>query len=94
MLTDLKSAKKVTGAKQVTRALKNGTARRVFLAQDADPRVTEPIELLCREQDRGRGNHGRPGQCLRHRCGQRGGRRGGLTQTFFDIRRIGFVLGG
>lgn len=26
MLTDLKSAKKVTGAKQVTRALKNGTA--------------------------------------------------------------------
>ena len=41
MLTDLKSAKKVTGAKQVTRALKNGTARRVFLAQDADPRVTE-----------------------------------------------------
>ena len=49
MLTDLKSAKKVTGAKQVTRALKNGTARRVFLAQDADPRVT-PIELLCREQ--------------------------------------------
>ena len=50
MLTDLKSAKKVTGAEQVTRALKNGTARRVFLAQDADPRVTEPIELLCREQ--------------------------------------------
>ena len=50
MLTDLKSAKKVTGAKQVTRALKNGTARRVFLAQDADSRVTEPIELLCREQ--------------------------------------------
>ena len=50
MLTDLKSAKKVTGAKQGTRALKNGTARRVFLAQDADPRVTEPIELLCREQ--------------------------------------------
>ena len=50
MLTDLKSAKKVTGAKQVTRALKNGTARRVYLAQDADPRVTEPIETLCREQ--------------------------------------------
>ena len=36
--------------KQVTRALKNGTARRVYLAQDADPRVTEPIETLCREQ--------------------------------------------
>ena len=47
MLTDLKSAKKVTGAKQVTRALKNGTARRVFLAQDADPGVTGPVEALC-----------------------------------------------
>lgn len=50
MLTDLKAAKKVTGAKQVTRALKNGTAHLVFLAQNADPRVTEPIEILCREQ--------------------------------------------
>ena len=49
MLTDLKTAKKVTGAKQVTRALKNGSARRVYLAQDADPRVTEPVEQLCRE---------------------------------------------
>lgn len=50
MLTELKTAKKVTGAKQVTRALKNGAARRVFLAQDADPRVTEPIQLLCQER--------------------------------------------
>lgn len=93
MLTDLKSAKKVTGAKQVTRALKNGTARRVFLAQDADPRVTEPIELLCREQGT-ETEAVATMAALRHRCGQRGGRRGGLTQTFFDIRRIGFVLGG
>ena len=50
MLTDLKGTKKVTGAKQVTRALKNDAARRVFLAQDADPRVTEPVEELCRER--------------------------------------------
>ena len=50
MLADLKTAQKVTGAKQVTRALKNGTARRVFLAQDADPRVTEPIAALCRSR--------------------------------------------
>lgn len=50
MLTDLKTTKKVTGAKQVQRALKSGTARRVFLAEDADPRVTEPVEALCREQ--------------------------------------------
>lgn len=49
MLSDLKTAKKVTGAKQVARALKNGGARRVFLAENADPRVTEPVALLCRE---------------------------------------------
>jgi len=50
MLSDLKTAKKLTGAKQVTRALKNGSVRRVFLAQDADPRIIEPVELLCREK--------------------------------------------
>ena len=49
MLTDLKTAKKVTGAKQVTRALKNGAARRVYLADNADPRVTEPVADLCQE---------------------------------------------
>ena len=47
MLNDLKTAKKVTGAKQVTRALKSGTARLVYLAENADPRVTEPIKSLC-----------------------------------------------
>lgn len=50
MLDDLKTAQKVTGAKQVTRALKNGSARRVFLAEDADPRVTEPVASLCTER--------------------------------------------
>ena len=43
MLAELTTGNKVTGAKQVTRALKNGAARRVFLAQDADDRVTEPV---------------------------------------------------
>ena len=50
MLTNLKTAKKVTGAKQVTRALKNGSAQQVFLADNADPRVTEPVADLCQEQ--------------------------------------------
>lgn len=49
MLSDLKAAHKVTGAKQVARALKNGSARKVFLAENADPRVVEPVENLCRE---------------------------------------------
>ena len=42
MLTDLKSAKKVTGAKQVTRALKNGTARRVGGATYQVPMEVRP----------------------------------------------------
>ena len=46
MLTELTTQHKVTGAKQVTRALKNAKALRVFMAQDADPRVTEPIQDL------------------------------------------------
>ena len=50
MLSELKTASKVTGAKQVTRARKNGSVRLVFLAQDADPRVTDPVALLCQEQ--------------------------------------------
>lgn len=90
MLTDLKTAQKVTGAKQVTRALKNGTARRVFLAQDADPRVTEPIQALCQEQGTATesvDHHGCPGQRLRHCRGQRCGRhRGGLNLRYSPHR--------
>lgn len=47
MLDELKTAPKVIGAKQVGRALRSGLARRVYLADNADPRVTEPIEVLC-----------------------------------------------
>ncbi|MBP1757965.1 MAG: Firmicutes ribosomal L7Ae family protein [Firmicutes bacterium] len=49
MLKELKSAQKVIGAKQVGRALRSGQAQRVYLAENADPRVTEPIEMLCSE---------------------------------------------
>lgn len=50
MLTELSTKSKVTGAKQVKRALEAGKALRVFLAQDADPRIIEPIEALCGEK--------------------------------------------
>jgi large subunit ribosomal protein L7A len=43
----LQSAKKVMGAKQVARALRRGEVRAVFLAQDADSRVTDPVAALC-----------------------------------------------
>ena len=50
MLSDLKTGARVVGAKQVRRAVDGACALRVFLAADADPKVTEPVELLCREK--------------------------------------------
>ncbi|MDF2838962.1 MAG: Firmicutes ribosomal L7Ae family protein [Evtepia sp.] len=44
------SDKRAVGAKQVGRALRNGEVLCVFLAEDADPKVTEPIEILCKNQ--------------------------------------------
>ena len=49
MLRELASREKVIGAKQSRRALRDGRAARVFLASDADPALTEPLALLCRE---------------------------------------------
>lgn len=37
----------VVGAKQIRKALQNGRANRVYLAQNADPAITEPLEALC-----------------------------------------------
>jgi large subunit ribosomal protein L7A len=38
----------VVGAKQLRKALNNGAARQVFLARNADPALTEPIEAQCK----------------------------------------------
>ena len=46
-LAGLGSGKCVVGAKQIRKALTAGTARQVYLAQNADPAITEPIEALC-----------------------------------------------
>ncbi len=48
MLDELKGVKKVVGVKQLRRALSAGTVRKAFLAGDADPRLLEPLEELCR----------------------------------------------
>ena len=50
MLTELENAAKVVGVKQVRRALSKGQARRLYLAKDADPHLTEPLERQGREQ--------------------------------------------
>ena len=50
MLEQLKSGPRVVGVKQTRRAVSDGRALRVYLAQDADPKVTAPVEDLCAAQ--------------------------------------------
>ena len=47
MLAELKTQDKVVGAKQVKRALSNSEAQMVFIALDAEKKVTGEIEDLC-----------------------------------------------
>ena len=46
-LSELAGKRTVVGAKQLRKALNSGLARKVYLAQNADPAITEPIEALC-----------------------------------------------
>lgn len=39
--------KAVVGAKQLRKALAAGSVYRVYLARNADPAITEPLEALC-----------------------------------------------
>ena len=48
VLPDLSKEKIVVGTKQLKKAVSAGRARYVFLAENADPAITEPIEALCR----------------------------------------------
>ena len=48
-LPDLSKHKVVVGSKQLKKALLGGRAREAFLAENADPGITVPIEALCRD---------------------------------------------
>lgn len=48
-LQDISRKRMVVGAKQLRKALANGRATRVYLAGNADPAITEPIELMCQQ---------------------------------------------
>lgn len=50
-LEALKTAKRVIGIKQVAKAVKREAATEVFIADDADAKVVEPLEILCTEQN-------------------------------------------
>ena len=51
MLEELRASEKVIGVKQSRRAIRDGLAKTVFLACDADPAVTEPLARQCAEQN-------------------------------------------
>ncbi len=51
MFTDLKTQDKVVGAKQVKRSLSRSEVQTVFIARDAEKKVTGEIEDLCRSKD-------------------------------------------
>ncbi|MDD3347687.1 ribosomal L7Ae/L30e/S12e/Gadd45 family protein [Oscillibacter sp.] len=47
MITELASQKKVIGVKQSRKAIREGRAKRVYLACDADPAVVDPVAESC-----------------------------------------------
>ena len=51
MLSDLMSAEKVVGIKQLRKAVSAGKVKKVFLAADADPFLTDPLRKMCEEMN-------------------------------------------
>ena len=49
IMAEISREQVVVGVKQLRKALRAGRARRVYLAKNADPAVTEPLEVLCRQ---------------------------------------------
>ena len=50
MLEELSAANKIVGIKQLRKALADGRVKKVFIARDADPMLTEPVLDQCQEQ--------------------------------------------
>ena len=50
MLTQLANRRIVVGSKQLRKALNSGRAPLEFLARNADPAITEPIEAMCQQK--------------------------------------------
>lgn len=48
-LDELKSSNKVIGSKQVKKAVSQGMVKKVFIAGDAEPHISEPLIKLCQQ---------------------------------------------
>lgn len=51
MLSELRTARKVIGVKQSKKAVRDGRAAAVYIALDAEKRVTGSVYELCSETD-------------------------------------------
>lgn len=49
MLSELSSACKVVGVKQSKKVIRDGNAKLVLIAADAECRITEPIYEMCEQ---------------------------------------------
>ena len=50
-LAELAGKRFVVGAKQLRKALQSGKAAFVYLAKNADPAITDPLEKMCGERN-------------------------------------------
>jgi Ribosomal protein HS6-type (S12/L30/L7a) len=50
-IPDLSSKQWVTGIKQTQRALEKGLLQKVYIAQDVESKVIEPLLALCKENN-------------------------------------------
>ena len=48
---EISGKKVVAGAKQLRKAMAAQNVYRVFLARNADPAITEPLEALCKQNN-------------------------------------------
>ena len=46
-MTEIKLKNTIVGAKQIRKGLNAGRLSKVFLAENADPAITEPLVALC-----------------------------------------------
>jgi large subunit ribosomal protein L7A len=49
-LDTLKTAKKTVGVKQVSKAVEKDLVQAVYIAQDAEQRLVEPLQVLCSQR--------------------------------------------
>lgn len=51
IINNIIEGKKIVGAKQTLKAIKNENAKSVYVAKDAEPRITKSVIDACKEYD-------------------------------------------